>query len=107
MRVEYILLVIGLMCLVTFLTRAIPFYSIEIFKDHPFVKYLAQRMPPAVMIILVIFCYRNINYKLNPHGIPDLIAGLLTVAVHLYKRNLILSLITGILFYAIIYWAMS
>ncbi|MCH3922737.1 branched-chain amino acid transporter permease [Limosilactobacillus sp.] len=98
---------IGIAAVTNFLTRYLPFRLFTSSKDEedelsPFIKGLGEFLPAAIMSMLVVYCYRNINLLGGNHGLPDLIAGLITVLVHLWRRSMFLSLIVGTVSYILL-----
>lgn len=85
-------------------TRIIPF---KLFRDQdgkvsPYIDGLGKFLPPAIMAMLVVYCYRSVNWLGTSHGLPELIAGIVTVVVHLIWRSLFTSLILGTAAYIIL-----
>ncbi len=79
----------------TFLTRALPFL---IFGDRPVpekVKYLGRVLPMAVMATLVIYCVRGIGFTSAGEFLPELLSLAAVTALHLWKRNTLLSVVGG------------
>lgn len=98
------MITICLAAVTNFMTRWLPFALFTNPKKagqvvNPFIKGLGNFLPPAIMGMLVIYCYRNINFLAGNHGLPELIAGLITVIIHLWRRSMFLSLIIGTLAY--------
>ncbi|MGM9907698.1 branched-chain amino acid transporter permease [Limosilactobacillus sp.] len=101
------IITIAIAAVTNFVTRWLPF---AIFTNNkkaepepaPFIKGLGAFLPAAIMGMLVVYCYRNINLLAGNHGLPDLIAGIITVAVHLWRRSMFLSLIVGTISYIIL-----
>jgi branched-subunit amino acid transport protein AzlD len=52
-----------------------------------------------VMIILVVYSVRNIQWLQAPYGIPTLLGMALVTALHLWKGNPLLSIFGGTVFY--------
>lgn len=101
------LISIAIAALANFVTRVTPFLIFDHSdgdKDqlNPFIEGLGKFLPPAIMGMLVVYCYRNIHLLSGNHGLPDLIAGLITVFVHLWQRNMFLSLIVGTVSYILL-----
>ncbi|HHF1386606.1 TPA: branched-chain amino acid transporter permease, partial [Haemophilus influenzae] len=48
---------------------------------------------------LVVYCYKNIEILTGYHGIPDLLAGIVVLGLHFWKKNMFLSIAVGTLFY--------
>ena len=52
--------------------------------------------------VLVVYCLRNISFAVMPFGIPELLACALVVILHLWKRNTLLSVAGGTVFYMLL-----
>lgn len=99
------LITIGIAAITNFITRWLPFRLFA--KDDneklsPFIYGLGAFLPAAIMGMLVVYCYRNINFFTGDHGLPDIIAGIITVIIHLWRRSMFLSLIVGTVSYIIL-----
>ena len=94
---------IAVIALVTIALRFLPFL---IFsgnrKTPPFVNYLGKVLPFAIMGMLVVYCLRGITFTAMPFGIPELLACAAVVLLHLWKRNTLLSIAGGTIFYMIL-----
>lgn len=94
------LAIIFLCALTIFATRAIPFV---IFRDSkkipPVVLYLGKMLPPAVIGMLVVYCFKGISFAGFPFGIPEIAAGITVVVLHVWKRNNLLSIGVGTVLY--------
>ena len=67
--------IIGVVAICTLLTRALPFWIFGGKKDVPnMVKYLGRVLPSAIMVILVVYCLKDINFLEGSRGIPELLA---------------------------------
>ena len=99
----YALEAIVVVVLVTIFTRALPFIFFGRKKELPeTATYLGRVLPAAIMIILVIFCLRNIGFTVFPYGLPELLAVGVVMIVHLFKKNVFLSIIAGTGLYMIL-----
>ena len=77
----------------TQLTRWLPFWLFPEKKQPPaVVAYLGKVLPPAMMGLLVVYCLRSISWLSAPHGAPELIAIAAVAGLHLWKRNVLLSI---------------
>lgn len=80
--------------------RWLPFWVFPEHKPIPaFVQYLGKALPPAVFGLLVIYCYKNVNLFAEYYGLAEFIAGGVVVALHLWKKNMFLSIATGTILY--------
>jgi len=64
-------------------------------KVPPVINYLGRVLPPAVMAMLVVYCYKGIDLHTPEGFLPELIAGLLTVGSYCWKKNTLLSILLG------------
>ena len=88
---------------VTIVLRFLPFVIFGRKKEIPgYITYLSGVLPYAIMGMLVVYCYRNVNWLGGTHGLPEVIAGVVTVIVHLWKHSLFLTLIVGTLCYMLL-----
>ena len=97
------LLTILAVTLGTQITRWLPFLLFPERKDPPgVVLYLGRVLPPAMMGLLVVYCMRNVDIAAAPHGLPELIALAAVTALHLWKRNVLLSIGVGTALYMVL-----
>ena len=100
---EHAIAIIGVVSLCTVLTRALPFWLLGGKKEiPPVVKYLGNVLPPAIMVILVIYCLKSVNFLTGSRGIPELLAIGVVAALHIWKRNTLLSIGVGTVLYMIL-----
>ena len=112
---------IVVMAVVTFLTRFLPFLLFDRGEEPPkLVLYLGRVLPPAVIAMLIIYCLRNPALSVSPDltatmsawwaaivsffvgWAPQLIAGAVTVVLHVWKKNNLLSIFSGTILYMIL-----
>lgn len=93
-------LTILICALATMTTRFLPFLCFQ--PGHelpPYVKYLGKALPSAVFALLVVYSLRDVSLTTGTHGIPEAISLLLTTCVHLWKRQMLLSMALGTISY--------
>ena len=56
----------------------------------------------AVFGLLVIYCLRNVSLLSGSHGIPELISIAVVIALHLWKRQMLLSIAGGTICYMLL-----
>lgn len=71
-------------------------------KAPDFVLFLGKALPAAVMGMLVVYTFKETVVLAYPYGIPELIALLVTVGLHLWKRNMLISIAVGTIVYMLI-----
>lgn len=87
---------------VTMATRFIPFLIFDQSKElSPYLEELGKFLPAAIMVVLVIYCYRNISFAEPSKALLEIVAGLVTLFIHLWKRNMPLSILVGTGFYMV------
>jgi len=84
---------------VTFALRAAPFLVVERLRESRVVAWLGEKMPVGIMVILVVYTLRGTTFSAVPHGIPEAIALAVTVGLHVWRRNALLSIVAGTLTY--------
>ena len=96
MSTSYLLTGLGVMALVTGLIRLIPFLIFSGNKaTPPYIIYMGRILPPAIMSMLVVYCYKSIQFS-PPFYIPsEIIAGIAVILLHIWKRNSLLSIGAG------------
>ena len=79
---------------VTALLRFLPFL---VFRRHtpPYIAYLGKVLPPALIGMLVIYCFKDVSFAAAPFGLPELIAAVCVVVLHVWKRNSLVSILGG------------
>ena len=94
------LLIILAVALTTFATRVVPFLIFPKGKEIPdVVQYLGRVLTPAVICMLVVYCLKTTPVLSAPYGIPEAAAVLVTAALHVWKRNNLLSIGAGTVLY--------
>lgn len=96
-----IVILVAAVC--TFATRLFPFALFGGKKEVPeFVKYLGDILPVAIIGVLIIYCFKDFVKGDFNTIIPQIIAGLATAGVHLWKKNTLLSIAVGTIGYMLL-----
>ena len=94
---------IAVMAVVTFLTRALPFLLFGRGNKVPrVVLYLGKYLPPAVIAMLIVYCLRGMSFAQASGWAPSLIAAVAVVALHLWRKNNLLSILGGTVIYMVL-----
>lgn len=97
------IITIALCALGTMVTRFLPFAVFRAEKPAPkFIQYLGRALPGAVFGMLVVYCLKDVKLFAGSHGLPELIAILFVVILHLWKRNMLLSIGGGTICYMLL-----
>lgn len=87
----------------TMLTRFLPFAIFNEKRTTPaLIQYIGRFLPSAVFGMLVIYCLRNVNVFQGSHGLPELISIIVTGSLHMWKRQMLLSIAGGTLCYMLL-----
>lgn len=97
------LITIGMVVLGTVLTRFLPFLLFPSGKPTPnYIHYLGKVLPSAVFGLLVVYCLKGVNPLAGSHGIPEFLSIALVIGLHLWKRQMLLSIAGGTLVYMLL-----
>lgn len=103
MNATYSLLIIAVVSFCTILLRALPFLIFGGKKEVPSaIRYLGKTLPPAIMAVLVVYCLRGVSFLEGNHGIPEIISVLLVAGLHIWKKNILLSIGLGTVCYMVL-----
>lgn len=87
----------------TSLTRFLPFLLFPAGKETPkYIKYLGNVLPPAVFGLLVVYSLKNVSLVTKPFAIPEAIALIFTCVLHIWKRQMLLSVAGGTICYMLL-----
>ena len=64
-------------------------------KQSALLADVGRWMPLGAITILALYCLAAIDTTRAPHGIPELTGVTVTVAVHWWRHNAVLSIVTG------------
>ncbi|MGI6668413.1 MAG: branched-chain amino acid transporter permease [Acetivibrionales bacterium] len=96
----YVLLCIAVASICTIAVRFAPFLIFGNKKEIPEkVVYLGKYLPAAIIATLVIYCLKDIDFTRISGSVPGLISVAVVAALHLWKRNTLLSIGCGTLCY--------
>ena len=97
------LLIIGVVALVTAMLRFLPFLIFHSRRPVPkVVQHFGAVLPYSVMAMLVVYCLKDISLASCAGWLPPSLSVLAVVALHIWKRNTLLSIIGGTLCYMLL-----
>lgn len=97
------IITIAMVVLGTMLTRFLPFILFPAGKPTPkYIQYLGKVLPAAVFGLLVIYCLKNVTIFTGTHGLPELLAILVVIGLHLWKRQMLWSIAGGTICYMLL-----
>lgn len=87
----------------TMLTRFLPFIVFRSDRPTPcYIQYLGRVLPLSVFAMLVVYCLRNVDVMGSTHGLPELIAILITTGLHFWRGQMLLSIAGGTISYMLL-----
>ena len=87
----------------TMLTRFLPFLVFSPKRPTPkYIQFLGKALPGAIFAMLVVYCLRNVNVLQFSYGLPELIAIAVTIGLHLWKRQMLVSIAGGTVCYMLL-----
>lgn len=87
----------------TMTTRFLPFLIFSSKRPTPrYIQYLGSALPAAIFGMLVVYCLKNVNFLVGNHGLPELLAIVFTAALHLWKRQMLISIAGGTICYMLL-----
>lgn len=103
MTVTQQIITVALCVLGTMATRFLPFLVFSGNKPTPkYIQFLGKALPAAIFGMLVVYCLKNVSILTGSHGIPELIAIVVVVLLHLWKRQMLLSIAGGTVCYMLL-----
>ncbi|MCI9139225.1 branched-chain amino acid transporter AzlD [bacterium 1XD42-8] len=83
----------------TMVTRFLPFFIFPEGKKPPeYIIRLGKGLPYGVIGLLIIYCLKDAVFS-SYHGLPEFIAIFFIFILHKWKRNTLLSIGIGTIFY--------
>lgn len=103
MQLAHSIITISTVILGTMITRFLPFAVFNSKRPAPdYIKYLGKVLPGAALGMLVIYSLKDINLLSSTHGIPEILAGLFVTSLYFWKRNMLISISGGTIFYMVL-----
>ena len=103
---KFVIKVAGTLTVIALVTAALRFLPFLIFgenrKTPPVIAYLGQVLPFAIMGMLVVYCLKDVSLTAAPFGIPEILGCITVALLHIWKRNTLLSIGAGMVFYMIL-----
>ena len=99
----YAAAMIAVIALVTAALRFLPFFIFRGNRKTPkYIEYLGKVLPFAIMGMLVVYCLKGVTFTALENWLPYFLATAAVVLLHLWKRNTLLSIVTGTVLYMVL-----
>jgi branched-subunit amino acid transport protein AzlD len=102
MTVTQQVLTIAILVFGTALTRFLPFLIFRGKETPSYIHYLSGVLPPAVFGLLVVYCLKDVDFVGGYHGLPEFIGIAVTALLHLWKRQMLISILGGTVCYMLL-----
>ena len=88
----------------TMLTRFLPFLIFSSKDQQPpeVVQYLGRVLPAAIFGMLILYCLKSATPFAGNHGIPEAIAIAVTISLHRWKHQTLVSITGGTVCYVLL-----
>ena len=97
------IITVAMVVLGTAVTRFLPILIFPAGMPTPkYVQYLGKVLPAAVFGLLVVYSLKDVSILTGSHGIPELISILLVIILHVWKRQMLLSIAGGTVCYMLL-----
>lgn len=97
------ILLIAAAAVATFATRLLPYLFFGGRRKVPgVIEYLGRVLPPAIIITLVVYCVKDVDFTAVWHGAPELIAIAATALLHMWRKNTLISIAAGTVLYMVL-----
>ena len=84
MNVTHSILIIVTGCIVTAITRFLPFLIFRKDTKTPaIIDHLGKVLPFAIMGMLVVYCMKDVPFLHAPYGAPEIIGCLIVALLHI------------------------
>ena len=98
-----VLIMIAILAIGTGITRFLPFVLFPSAESAPrYIIYLGKSLPAAAISLLVVYCLRYVSFLVFPHGLPEMVAIAVVILLHIWKKNTLLSIGVGTVFYMLL-----
>jgi len=92
----YSIIIILIIAVLVFAARLFPFVLFGRGNEVPgIIRYLGNTLPPTVMILLILYCIKNVDFLEFPYGIPHLGAILVTILLYKFTKINLVAIVCG------------
>lgn len=97
--------------LITFNTKGLDFVMTALFavsallgkrKTPEYITYFGKALSAAIFGMLVVYCLKSVDIAGGNHGLPELISLAVLTAIHLWRKNMLLSIAAGTVCYMLL-----
>lgn len=102
LTVKQVIIAILLSSLVIFLTRLLPFLLFSKKNPPRIIKFIEKYVPQMIIAVLVVYCFKDVEFAQSPYGLHFLISCAAVVVLHLTLKNSMISILGGTMLFIIL-----
>lgn len=91
----YLICGIALAAALTYGLRAGGFLARRALRSSTLLSVYERWMPLGIVSILCVYCIAGFDFRSVPLALPEVVGVVVTVGMHLWKRNMLLSMASG------------
>ena len=95
-------IIILVMGVVTWITRAVPFFLFHKKSDHVLLVYFAKRLPSIILFTLVVFSLKTVSWIDFPYGLYELVSIGTVILIHAISKHAFVSIVSGTSVYMVL-----
>ena len=97
-------IIIAVCTAATMLTRFLPFLIFSSKDQQPpeVVRYLGRVLPATIFGMLIVYCLKSVTPFAGSRGIPEALAIAVTIALHKWKHQTLVSIAGGTVCYVLL-----
>lgn len=82
--------------------RSFPFLIFSKREVPAALKFVEKSLPPLIIAILLVYCFKDLNFAERPFGAPNFISLVAVILLHIWKKNSMISIFGGTILFMIL-----
>ncbi len=99
---KQVLTAVFISAVVILLTRLLPFILFSRKNPPSIIKFIEKYIPQMIIAVLVVYCFKDVQFCEKPYGLPFLISCAAVIILHLSAKNSMLSILGGTVIFMIL-----
>jgi branched-subunit amino acid transport protein AzlD len=96
----YSVIIVAVIAVLTYAQRLFPYLLFGRGREVPEIAvYLGKTLPPAIMMLLIVFCLRNVDFMSGNHGLPEIAAIAAGFILYKLTKNNLIAMALGTVLY--------
>ncbi|MTE19479.1 branched-chain amino acid transporter [Streptomyces sp. TRM43335] len=91
--------VVAVISVVTIALRVAPFFVLGKLSQSGYMRYIGEKMPTGVMVLLVAYTIKDLDVSVYPYGLPTLVSLCVAAVMYWKTDNSLLSIGGGVALY--------